>query len=133
MLFEFHNTPIAGYGGVLKTMDRLALGFYWEKMKGDVHNYVVGCSICQQAKYSTQKVLGKLQPLPVPVNTWEDISMDFITGLPPSFGFSVILVVVDRLSKYVHFGALKSGFSASMVASLFVDIVVKHHTFGRVS
>lgn len=64
-----------------------------------------------------------------PNEWWEDISMDFITGLPSSNGFTVILVVVDRLSKYAHFGSLKAGFTASAVASLFIEIVVKHHSF----
>lgn len=131
LLFEFHNKPLAGHGGVHKTLARIAPGFYWEKMKKDIQSYVAGCSVCQQTKYTTQKPSGMLQPLPVPNNVWEDISMDFITGLPSSFGFSVILVVVDRLSKYAHFGALKSGFTASAVASLFVDIVVKHHSFPK--
>lgn len=55
--------------------------------------------------------------------------MDFITGLPPSRGSSAIMVVVDRLTKYAHFGALPTGFDAHRVALLFVDIVIKHHGF----
>lgn len=55
--------------------------------------------------------------------------MDFITGLPPSRGFTVIMVVVDRLSKYAHFAPLPTRFDAWKVANAFVDTVVKHHGF----
>jgi hypothetical protein len=57
--------------------------------------------------------------------------MDFITGLPVSKGFSVILVVVDRFSKGIHLGALPSGFTAYKVAELFVTMVCKHHGLPR--
>ena len=57
--------------------------------------------------------------------------MDFITELPSSHGFSVILVVVDRFTKEAYFGALHSSYSAHKVASLFIDIVCKLHEFPR--
>ncbi|MCI06617.1 transposon TF2-1 polyprotein, partial [Trifolium medium] len=108
-------------------MKRLAENFYWENMKKDVQAYIRQCSTCQQTKYSTAKPNGLLQPLPLPNHVWEDLSMDFITGLPPSRGYSVILVVVDRFSKGVHLGALASGFTAYKVAELFVSMVCKLH------
>ncbi|GJW42571.1 ty3-gypsy retrotransposon protein [Tanacetum coccineum] len=58
---------------------------------------------------------------------WEDVSMDFITGMPLSKGFSVVLVVVDRFSKYAHFATLPTSFNAPKVAEVFVEAVVKHH------
>lgn len=57
--------------------------------------------------------------------------MDFITHLPQSQGFTVILVVVDRYSKGIHFGALPTSYSAFKVATLFLDLVCKHHGFPR--
>lgn len=57
--------------------------------------------------------------------------MDFITGLSPYQGKTVLLVVVDRFSKGIHLGILLPAHTAHMVASLFIDIVVKIHGIPR--
>ena len=53
--------------------------------------------------------------------------MDFIEGLLKSEGYSVILVVVDRLTKFAHFIPVKHPYSAASIAQLFMDNVVKLH------
>ena len=58
--------------------------------------------------------------------------MDFITGLPKSEGKSVIMVVVDRITKYAHFSTLSHPFKASTVATTFMDIIKKLHGSPRV-
>lgn len=131
LMYEYHSTPSAGNPGVDRTFRRLATTFYWAGMRRDVKQFVTSCFECQTTKYSTQKPAGLLQPLPIPTQVWEDISMDFITGLPQSRGFTAIMVVVDRLSKYVHFAPLPSRFDAWRVANVFVDTVVKYHGFPK--
>jgi IS30 family transposase len=63
----------------------------------------------------------------IPPAIWGDISMDFIVGLPKSGNKSVIMVVVDRLSKYAHLCSLQHPFTASTMAQLFMDQVFKLH------
>lgn len=82
---------------------------------------------CQQNKYETQFPPRLLQPLPIPMKIWHEISMDFIMGLPSCKGKSVIFVVVDRLSKYAHFMALAHPFTVATLAHVFVDNVFKLH------
>ena len=53
--------------------------------------------------------------------------MDFIMGLPKSEGKSVIMLVVDRLTKYAHFCALSHPFNASTVATTFMETVQTLH------
>lgn len=85
------------------------------------------CQVCQQAKHEHCKYPDLLCPLPIPKGPWEDISMDFIEGLPKSSGYSVILVVVDRYTKYSHFIALKHPFTAAQIAQTFLLHIVKLH------
>jgi hypothetical protein len=96
-------------------------------MKHDIRNFVVECDVCQHNKGEIVKSPGTLQPLPIPLAIWKDISMDFITSLPKSGNKSVIMVVVDFLSKYAHFCALQHSFTTSMVAQIFMDQVFKLH------
>lgn len=96
-------------------------------MKQDVATFVNACTVCMQTKHSTHQPYGLLEPLPIPNGIWEDISLDFITGLPSFQSHTIILVVVDRLSKAVHFGILPTNFTASKVADLFAQMVCKLH------
>ncbi|XP_061353556.1 uncharacterized protein LOC133298304 [Gastrolobium bilobum] len=100
-------------------------------MRKDVKSFVRECQICQQVKYETSKSSGLLQPLPIPEGVFEELSMDFITGLPTSKGFTTILVVVDRLSKFAYFGSLPASYTAAKVAALFCDLIVRVHVFGK--
>lgn len=118
LLDEYHKTPLGGHMGFAKTLHRLQEKIFWANMRQETKQFVKQCPICQQTKYETKRPAGLLQPLPIPSAIWEDLSLDFITGLPTSQGHTAVLVVVDRFSKGAHFGALPSQYSAYKVASL---------------
>ena len=89
--------------GWKKTYEMLANHFYWPKMRRDVERFVQRCIACHKAK-SKLSPHGLYTPLPVPSAPWEDISMDFVLGLPRTKrGRDSIFVAVDQFSKLAHF------------------------------
>ncbi|TYK27740.1 reverse transcriptase [Cucumis melo var. makuwa] len=65
--------------------------------------YTKTCLIRQKDKIEKAKVVGLLEPLPVPIRPWECVSMDFFTHLPKVSNFEAILVIIDQFSKYATF------------------------------
>ncbi|XP_022154744.1 uncharacterized protein LOC111021922 [Momordica charantia] len=122
---------VGGHSGFLRTYKRLTGELYWPGMKAMTKAYVEQCHTCQKNKNLVVAPTGLLQPLAIPDRIWEDISMDFIEGLPKSLGQDSIYVIVDRLSKYAHFIPLKHPFTAKTVAAVFVREVVRLHGFPR--
>lgn len=131
ILHEFHSSMLGGHAGFARTLARISAQFFWHGMNRDIKAYVQNCLTCQQAKTEATLPAGLLQPLPIPDQIWEDLVMDFITGLPSSGGYTVILVVIDRLSKYAHFSPLKEDYSSKVVAETFMKFVVKLHGFPK--
>lgn len=92
-----------------------------------MRDFVLKYAICQEVKPFNHAPKVLLQPLPIPSKIWDSLSMDFITHLPLSHGKSVILVVVDYLTKNAHFSTLGPNFTAPIVADTFVKDIVRLH------
>ena len=97
-------------------------------MKVDIAGYVAKCDICQRVKAKHQRPAGLLKPLEIPVWKWDDISMDFVVGLPRTQkGHDAIWVIVDRLTKVAHFLPVRENFRVERLAELFVEHILKLH------
>ena len=122
-----HDSRVAGHFGQFKTLERIKANFYWPKMDQEVEEYVRSCDSCQRNKASRHKKYGLLDPLEIPNRPWDDISMDFIVGLPESSGHTKIWVVVDRFSKMAHFIPLSTDTPIKEIANIFLREVWRLH------
>ncbi|GJS89136.1 putative nucleotidyltransferase, ribonuclease H [Tanacetum coccineum] len=116
-----------GHVGRDRTLQLVQASYFWPTMRKEVDRYVKRCRICQVSKGTATNV-GLYMPLPVPVQLWVDISMDFVLGLPRTQrGNDSIFFVVDRFSKMVHFIPCKKTTDAVNVAQLFFRDVYRLH------
>ncbi|GJP46788.1 hypothetical protein CLOM_g6031 [Closterium sp. NIES-68] len=128
LLEEYHDVLYAGHFGSNKTLTSIAKHYYWPHMADDVQKFVTSCDSCQRMKSSKQKKAGLLQPLPVPEQPWQVVSLDFITGLPPTTSsHDAILVVIDKFSKMRHFIPTHTTARTEETAQLFVRHIISQH------
>ncbi|KAJ0832489.1 putative nucleotidyltransferase, Ribonuclease H [Helianthus annuus] len=128
LLTEAHSSPYSIHPGSTKMYRDLRQHFWWSGMKEDVARHVSQCLICQQVKIEHQRASGLLQPLDIPLWKWDDISMDFVTGLPRTrMKNDAIWVVVDRLSKSAHFLPIRKEYAVSKLSEIFLREIVRLH------
>ena len=112
LIKECHDTKWVGSLGQRRTMALLELAYYWPQICDEVEAYMRTCFVCQQDKVEQQQPRCLLEPLPIAEHPWESISVDFFIGLPYSEGYDLIIVVVDRFSKYATFIVTPTNYTA---------------------
>jgi hypothetical protein len=128
ILSEAHDTAYSIHPGSTKMYYDLKERFWWYGMKCSVAEYVAICDTCQRVKAEHQRLAGLLQPLKIPEWKWEEITMDFIVGLPRTQkGYNSIWVVVDRLTKVAHFILVNTTYSGARLAELYISRIVCLH------
>ncbi|GJS97579.1 putative nucleotidyltransferase, ribonuclease H [Tanacetum coccineum] len=128
LMTEAHSSPFSIHPGSTKMYHDLKQHFWWSGMKRDVATFVSKCLTCQQVKIEHQRASGLLQPLEIPVWKWDEISMDFVTGLPRTQRkHDAIWVVVDRLTKSAHFLPIRKDYPVSKLAEMFQQEIVRLH------
>jgi hypothetical protein len=107
--------------------------FWWHGMKQEIAFYIARCDVCQCVKAEPQRPAGLLHPLKVPMWKWEEVDMDFITGLPRSDrGHDSIWVIIDHLTKVAHFIPVKTVFNGRRLAELYIARIVSLHGVPKV-
>lgn len=122
ILSEIYSSTHEGYH---RTLQRVRSVFYWLGMRKKIKEFIRQCDTCQRQKAENVAPAGLLHPLPIPLQVWTDISMDYIDALPNSKGKTTIFVVVDRLSKYSHFIPISHPYIAASIAQVFFEQVFK--------
>jgi hypothetical protein len=127
VLKSCHDHPLAGHPGQTKTLELLRRQYFWPKMREDVVGFVKSCVTCGRAKARRHQPYGVLQQLPIPERPWHSVSMDFIEQLPPSSGFTAILVIVDQLTKQALFLPTTDDVTSHGVARMYFTNVFARH------
>jgi hypothetical protein len=97
-------------------------------MNIEIARYVARCDTCRRVKAIHLKTAGPLQSLPIPTWKWEDISMDFIVGLPRTAkGYDSIWVIIDRLTKIAHFLPVKTYYPVLTYAQMYIARILSFH------
>ncbi|KAA0033197.1 putative Retrotransposon protein [Cucumis melo var. makuwa] len=118
LLTEAHSSSFFVHSGSTKMYQGLKRVYWWRNMKREVADFVSMCLVCQEVKAPRQRPAGLLQILSMPGWKLENVTMEFITGLPRTLKGYTIIWVVDRLTKSAHFIPAKSTYTARLQLAL---------------
>jgi transposase InsO family protein len=131
LLEQAHRDPMSGHFGVHRTYLKISRYYTWPGLRADVRRFVKACLSCRKAKSTRHAPYGLLHPLPIPETPFEVVTMDFITDLPESrvgaTVYNACMVVVDKLTKMVHYVPSWKDINAQELAQLFRREVIRLH------
>ncbi|KAK3571604.1 hypothetical protein QTP86_015339, partial [Hemibagrus guttatus] len=121
-----HEAPSSGHSGIRHTTALIQNQFWWPSLSHE--NYIESCATCGQSRTGRQLPTGLLEPLSIPCRPWYHMAVDFVTGLPSSSGFNMILGATDWFSKACWLVPLKGLPTAMEMATTLFNQVF--HTYG---
>jgi hypothetical protein len=128
ILDEAHTSRYSIHLGSTKMYHDLRQRFWWMRMKRETARYVSECDTYRKVKANYMIPGGLLQPLNIPEWKWDDISINFIVGLPlTAHKFDLIWVIVDRLSKSTHFIPIHTNYNVQKYAGIYIAHVLCLH------
>ncbi|GJT33591.1 putative nucleotidyltransferase, ribonuclease H [Tanacetum coccineum] len=128
IMHESHKSKYSIHPGSDKMYQDLKKLYWWPNMKAIIAEYVGKYLTCSRVKAECQKPSGLLVQPEIPMWKWERITMDFVTKLPKtSNGHDTIWVIVDRLTKSVHFIPTRETDSMETHTRLYIKEIVSRH------
>jgi hypothetical protein len=127
-LDEAHTSRYSIHPASTKMYHDLRQQFWWIRMKHMIAHYVLECDTCQKVKADYMKPRGLLQPLNIPDWKWDDISMDFIVGLPMTARkFDSIWMIMDQFTKLARFIPVNTCYDTQKYAEIYAAPVLCLH------
>ena len=127
VLEQHHDSKIAGHPGRWKMLELMSCTYWWPCMSKFVRLYCSTCDLCLYTKPQWRAPIRELQPLLIPAERWDTISVDFVVELPESQGHDAIMVVVDSVCKCIHIIPMHTTVTASGTVQLFLHHIWKLH------
>ena len=120
-----HDDPLAGHFGYLRTLELVSRKYYWPGISRDIKEYVDTCDTCHRIKPVRHKPYGILNPLPQPRGPYTDLTMDFITNIPPckyqGTVYDSVFLVMCRYTKMARYIAARMDWTAERLAQAFLE------------
>ena len=108
-------------------LELVSQNYWWPGLSRYIAKFITGCDMCNWMKTFPMQKVGKLIPNKVPDRCWQVISVDMIRELPDSKGYNAVLMVVDRLSKWIHAIPTVTSLDSAGVTRLFLEHIWRHH------
>lgn len=129
-----HNNPLASHFRINKTCELIARKYYCPTFCQDVEAYIKRCDVCLAVKIVRHKPHGDLQSSSVPTHHQKNPLIDLVIGRPISINwkeecYNVILVIIDRLTKMIHYTLVKTTIDVVDLVKIIIDIVIRQHEF----
>ncbi|KAI0994661.1 hypothetical protein K3495_g13520, partial [Podosphaera aphanis] len=125
-----HDSHLAGHPGRDTMVGIILRRWFWPKLRESVRRFIRNCDVCGRTTVWREAKAGFLRSLPIPERLGSELTIDFVTDMPPSNGCTNIMVITDRLSKEIFAFGTKS-MTSEVCAKVFVDRYYRYYGFPR--
>lgn len=115
---ELHDAPLGGHRGIRTTTSKIRQYYYWPDMENDIRKRTAKCEQCQRGNPDNRKMYGLLQELEQPRKVNEIVALDLIGPFPASKNFTMILLIIDVLTRRIKLIPLAESRASTIAEAL---------------